>query len=102
MVLIWHRWGILVVPLFIAALVLTQAVVDAHWGSGYYTATYWPKAAASVVAAVLIGLVRWLMNRKHETWSTKHRFFFLPMEYWAGIVLVIMVGISYGHFKGIS
>ncbi|MBU2119043.1 MAG: hypothetical protein KJ999_01270 [Gammaproteobacteria bacterium] len=102
MVLIWHRWGILAVPIFVVALLLTQVAVDANWGSGYYTANFWPKATASAVAAISIGLVGWLMNRKHETWATKHRFFFLPMEYWAGIVLFITACISYGHFKGVS
>lgn len=100
MIFIWHRWGIVAVPLFVAALLLTQGAVDSIWGQGFYTANYWPKATAAVVAAAIIGVAGFVMNRKHETWSTKHRFFFLPVEYWAGMVLFITSCISYGHVTG--
>lgn len=100
MILVWHRWGILTIPLILAALLLTQSIVDALWGNGFYTAHYWPKATAAAVAAALVGVVGYSMNRKHETWATMHRFFFLPMEYWAGIILFITACISYGQFTG--
>jgi hypothetical protein len=100
MIFIWHRWGILTIPLLFAALLLTQVSVDSLWGHGFYTANYWPKATAAIVAAALIGVVGHLMNRKHESWASKHRFFFLPMEYWAGIILFITACISYGQVTG--
>ena len=100
MILFLHRWGILTIPLILAALLLTQSIVDALWGNGFYAAHYWPKDTSAAVAAALGGVVGYSMNRKHETWATMHRFFFLPMEYWAGIILFITACISYGQLTG--
>lgn len=86
--LLWHRWGILVAVLFVAAFVATQLAVDAAFGAGFYTATEWPKLVAGVLAAVAIGAVGWALNRKEKEWATTHRFFFVPMQYWAPVALV--------------
>ena len=87
--LIWHRWGILVLVLFVVAYLATQVGVDAVWGEGFYTAHEWPKLVAGLLAAVAIGAVGWQLNRKEKAWATTHRFFFVPMQYWAPVVLVV-------------
>lgn len=86
--LVWHRWGILVLVLFAAAYLATQLTVDAVWGQGFYTTVEWPKLVAGLLAAVSIGVVGWLLNREEKAWATTHRFFFVPMQYWAPVVLV--------------
>ena len=97
---IWHRWGILVLVFMIASLFGTQLFIDRQLGPGFYTANFWPKAVAFVVAGVLTGVVGFILNRPHPTWATKHRFFFLPMEYWAGIILTITALINFGEYRG--
>ena len=101
MFVVWHRWGILVLVIVFAALFGTQAFVDWRLGHGFYTANYWPKAMAFVVAFVVIGAVGYGLKRKQTTWATKHRFFFLPMEYWAIVISVITALISYGEYRGV-
>ena len=98
MLVIWNRWGILVLLIIIAALFGTQALVDWHLGKGFYTANYWPKAAAFLSAAAVIAVVGYMLNRKEPTWATKHRFFFFPMEYWAAVIVIITALISYGEY----
>ena len=87
--LIWHRWGILVLVLFVVAYLATQLGVDAVWGEGFYTSHEWPKLVAGLLATVAIGAVGWQLNRKEKAWATTHRFFFVPMQYWAPVVLVV-------------
>jgi hypothetical protein len=96
---IWHRWGILVLVFIITSLFATQAIVDWRLGHGFYTANFWPKATAFAAAAVATGVVGYFLNRKHETWATKHRFFFLPMEYWALVIFVITALITFGEYR---
>jgi hypothetical protein len=83
MYFIWHRWGHLVLALFVAAFVGTQWLVDARYGEGFYAANGWPKVAAMASAAVLVAGIGFLLNRNEREWNTKHKFFYLPMEYWS-------------------
>jgi hypothetical protein len=96
MPLFWHRWGILafLVPLLIAALI--QLLIDFFAGSGYYSETSWPKAIAVLLGASAIGIVGYSLNHKLTSTNQKHRFFWLPMEYWAPIYLVLGL---YAAFK---
>jgi hypothetical protein len=98
MIFIWSRAGILVVPLFVLGPVLTELLVNAVFGQGFYSAHYWPKASAGVVTATFIAAAGWLLNRRERTWETKHRFFLLPMEHWGAIVLLVTAWVSYRHF----
>jgi hypothetical protein len=89
MPLFWHRWGILTIfiPLLISAL--TQLAIDSVAGKGYYTTTSWPKAVAVVLGAAAIGILGYFLNRKLTSLNQKHRFFWLPMEYWSLIYLTL-------------
>jgi hypothetical protein len=66
-----------------------QLIIDSVAGKGYYTATSWPKAVAVVLGATAVGVVGYSLNHKHTNLTQKHRFFWLPMEYWSLIYLVL-------------
>ena len=101
MLVVWRGFGWLVPVVVIAALILSQLSVDAVYGDGFYTANAWPKQAAFVLAAVLIGLLGFFLNyTKRQILideesgeelgkAPAHSLFFIPIEYWAIIVLAL-------------
>ncbi len=101
MLIVWRGLGWLVPVLVIAALILTQLAVDAVYGQGFYTANAWPKQAAFIAAAVFVGLLGVFLNHMRrgllideETGEVvgkapSHTLFFIPVEYWAVIVLAL-------------
>lgn len=88
MIFIWHRWGILAPLIPLPVLALTQLLVDSIVGKGYYLATAWPKVVAILFAAATVSLVGYALNRRHAELNQKHRFFWLPVEYWGAVILV--------------
>ena len=101
MLVVWRGFGWLVPVLVFAALILSQLSVDAVYGEGFYTANTWPKQVAFVVAAFSIGFLGFFLNHKwrqilidEETGEAvgkapAHSLFFIPVEYWAVIVLAL-------------
>lgn len=87
--LIWHRWGILVVVIGGLPFYLTPRAVDALYGEGYYNAEHWPRILELVIASISIWIVGRLLNKDCKALNQKHRFFWLPMEYWGLIMLVL-------------
>ncbi len=102
MLVVWRGFGWLVPVVAFAALILSQLSVDAVYGDGFYTANAWPKQAALVLAAVFIGLLGFFLNYTkrrilvdEETGeelgkAPAHSLFFIPVEYWAIIVLALL------------
>ncbi|MDJ0814055.1 MAG: hypothetical protein QNJ23_10010 [Woeseiaceae bacterium] len=101
MLIVWRGLGWLVPVIVMAALILSQASVDAVYGDGFYTANAWPKQAAFVAAALAVGVLGFFLNYKlrkvlinEETGEAvgkapSHTLFFIPVEYWAVIVLAL-------------
>lgn len=104
---IWSRWGILVILLAVACFIATQVVTDSlSQDPQYYKSHGWPKAVAAWIAAVILWPLGRYMNRTQErqlidpqsgqvvTLRTGggHALFFIPMEYW-GIILAV-VGVA--------
>jgi hypothetical protein len=105
--IIWNGWGFLVVVIGFACLLVTQlAVNSAMQDDEYYQTTGWPKLVAFVVAAIIIWPIGRALNRKRQERelvdvNTGERvvlssgggnsLFFVPMEYWAAIFLVLGV-----------
>ncbi len=79
----WHRWGILTGLIPILVFVLTQLLTDLALGRGYYVAHTWPKFAGFQLSALTIGIVGYALNRNIATLASKHRFFWVPVEYWS-------------------
>lgn len=101
MLVVWRGFGWLVPVIVIAALILSQLSVDVVYGEGFYTANAWPKQAAFIVAAISVGLLGFFLNHAkrqllvdEETGEVlgkapSHSLFFIPIEYWAIIVLAL-------------
>ena len=104
--IIWTGWGILVFVIGLGALVIAQAVANAALGPQYYEHNAWPKIVAAIVAAVAIWLVGVRLNGapgrvvvdkqtgREITLRRRHTFFFIPMQYWAPIVLVATAALA--------
>lgn len=93
MLIIWHRLGILILPVPLVVLALTQLVVDATLGPGFYTAHLWPKVTGGLLSALAVGVFGYSMNR-HETSARKHRLFFLPVEYWSAVIVAFTLALA--------
>lgn len=103
--IIWSGWGFLVAVIGFGCLFVTQRIVNsAMQDDRYYQTNGWPKLLALVVAALIIWPVGRAFNRKRLakepvnantderpvlTSGGGHSFFFIPMEYWAAIFLVL-------------
>ena len=106
MLFVWRGYGWLVPVIGFGALVLSQLAIDAYYGDGFYTANAWPKYVASGFAALLIGPLGIYLNhikRKNlidpETGEVlgkapSHSLFFIPIEYWAVIIVVLLVWVT--------
>jgi hypothetical protein len=97
--IIWRGFGILVVVIAGAALVLTQLLGNALFGSGTYEGHSGPLGTLALLlaAAIVWPLGRALNRRGARTLvdpatgqrvvlRPNHSLFFLPMEYWAPIL----------------
>jgi hypothetical protein len=110
MMFVWHGHGYLVLVFYVAALILTQLVVDHVQGDGFYTATAWPKYLGIGVGALLCWVVgRWLNSGAGrrlvdpETGeevilpAPSHDFIFIKVEYWGligSIACVVLTALS--------
>ena len=102
MLVVWRGFGWTVPVVVFGALILSQLSVDAVYGDGFYTANTWPKQAAFIVAALFVGFLGFFLNHKkrgvlidEETGepvgkAPAHSLFFIPIEYWAIIVLALL------------
>ena len=86
-----------------AALILTATAVNAIFGGGYFENHNWPP----FLGAVLAGAAVWLLGRRlngrpgrtmidrqtgeEVELKNKHDLFFIPMEYWGPILVLLAV-----------
>jgi len=104
---IWSRWGLLVVVILVAGFVASQVFVSAVFqDQQYYQSHAWPKAAGAWAAAVVLWPLGRYMNRveHRQLWDLHanravtlrtgggHTLFFLPMEYWS--ILCVLLGVA--------
>src|ERR1043165_7685497 len=103
--LIWSRFGILVIVYGIGSFFLMRQSVNAVTnGNEYYDDHVWPKVSAALLSAALIWYTGQYVNRKgpirelHDVTTGEKfayqdgggsTFFFVPMEYWALVCVVI-------------
>jgi len=93
--IVFKGHGYLLLVFYVAALVLTQLVVDYVLGEGFYKATAWPKYVGIGLGALLCWVVgRWLNSGAGrrlvdpETGdevvlaAPRHDFFFVKLEHW--------------------
>lgn len=84
-ILIWSGWGILVLPLAGVGIGVGFALGAAL--GDWRLAQDVGLIAGCLVAAALIHVVGWKLNKEHDT----HRFFHVPMQHWAwaGVLLAL-------------
>jgi hypothetical protein len=105
--IIWTGWGFIVAVIAIGCLVIAAVVVNAAMADDqYYQNNGWPKLVALFAAAAIAWPVGRALNRKgpeRELIDTAtgervvfqsgggHTFFFIPVEYWSAIFVVLGV-----------
>ncbi|MCI0459403.1 MAG: hypothetical protein L0Z62_20830 [Gemmataceae bacterium] len=105
--IIWSGWGFLVAVIGLACLVATQLGVNAAMQDDqYYQTNGWPKLVGLFLVAALLWPVGRTLNRQRQERELVdpatgervvlhsgggHTFFFIPVEYWAPICLVLGV-----------
>lgn len=97
----WTGWGVLVPVLVGLAFVITQLGLNSIFGSYTYESAEWPKFFATFFAAISIWFTgkhfnskpgRTLIDKqiKQEfVVNPSNTFFFIKMEYWAPIILIL-------------
>jgi hypothetical protein len=89
--IVWRGRGFLVVIIAVAALILTQMAVDGMNSEGYYSAHSFPQILAGIFAAIPI----WFLGKKwNDESDRRHELFFIPMQYWALIVLALVIWVA--------
>jgi hypothetical protein len=86
MLIVWRGFGILVPLMMAGSMLLAMALFGGHT----YEQHGWPKLLAFLMAAIAIGWAGSKLNRNRPSGST-HSFFFIDMEVWAIISVIIGV-----------
>ncbi|WP_411680960.1 hypothetical protein [Clostridium thailandense] len=105
--IIWNGLGILAPIIAFASLVLTEYSVEILFNNqNYYQEHGWPKFLAFLIAGILCFFIGRALNKNNskiyidkETGKEilikkRHSFFFINMEYWAIIFLIIGMAVS--------
>lgn len=100
--IIWSGLGFLVAVITFGCCLASEFLVEQMFRDDrYYQAHGWPKLVAFLVAAAVVGVLGRFLRRRQgrvlidpETGSEvivgrEHTFFFIPVEYWAPILLVL-------------
>ncbi|MBI1871095.1 MAG: hypothetical protein HYS07_07885 [Chlamydiae bacterium] len=99
--IIWSGLGFLVAVITFAMLVLTELGAKAMFNLSYYQDHGWPKMFAFVVSGVMVWVLGRFLSKKpgrvvidkgtgKELELKKgHSLFFIKMEYWGPILIVI-------------
>jgi hypothetical protein len=104
LVFFWRGKGWLVPVITIGAFIGTQLAVNSILNDqDYYTQNTWPKILAGIIAAAGIWISSYNLNsakksfsgdltgESEATMSPQHSFMFIPMEYWALIIIVFIL-----------
>src|SRR5262249_29792336 len=105
--IIWSGWGFLVAVVGFGCFLLTEIGVGAVMRDDqYYQNNSWPKLVAFLAAAVIVWPLGRALNRRRPgrelidpktggrvvlTSGGGHSLFFIPMEYWAPLLVVLGV-----------
>jgi hypothetical protein len=100
MIIIWRGFGFLVAVIVFGCSLVANLIFNAEVGSGYYDHHRWPFAVSLIVSAAICWFLGdYLRKRpgrvvidkqsgKEFTLNKSHSLFFIPMHWWAPILLV--------------
>jgi hypothetical protein len=102
MIILWNGLGFLVPVITFGCLLLTEFAIEAAFHDDhYYQAHGWPKLVGFVSAALIVWpLARYLrpkparalvgpLAQDQVVSQRSHSLFFIPMEYWGPILLLL-------------
>lgn len=106
MLIIWKGVGWTVLPLYIAFYIGTQITVEVIYGEGYSDTHVWQIYISTIASAILVAILGYWFNYKkrhlivddetgESRLSPRHTFFFIPVEYWAILMPVIISYFAY-------
>jgi len=106
--IIWSGWGFMVPVVAFGSLLATEAGVEAAFqDDNYYQSHGWPKLVGLLAAAFFVWLIDlWLKKRprrklvdietgEHVSVGGGDSFFFIPVKWWAPILIVCGVIFSF-------
>lgn len=108
MLIIWKGFGWTIPVISIAVLIGVELCAQtAFKDNNYYQLNAWPKYIAAIILAIAIGSLAYVLNYKAEkavsdetdeknnARSKPHALFFIPVEYWAIIISVLLIWVGY-------
>jgi len=110
--IIWQRFGFIVAVIVFGCSLIANLIFNAEAGPGYYDHHKWPFAISLMVSAVLCWFYgqylekrpgRAVIDKKtgrEFILNKRHTLFFIPVRYWAPILLVcalILLGFQFIH-----
>jgi hypothetical protein len=104
MIIIWRGLGFLVFGIVLVCMVLGKLIFDGFLGEGYFDYHRWPLALCLIISAASCWTLGNYLQAHAEAKDEKtggdssdhwprHTLFFIPMHYWAPILLVIALGL---------
>ena len=101
MLFIWRGTGIFVPIIFVAAFMFVPMLIDLIAGSDHQIERFHIMIFTAAICSVILAILGYLMNHKYRVVtkssfssnvkkSPSHTFFFIPIEYWALIIPIII------------
>jgi len=113
MFIIWRGLGFLVAVIIFGCSLTANLIFNAEVGKGYYDHHKWPFAVSLVVSAAIcwfLGnyfrkrsdriVIDKLTGKEFNLNRSRHSFFFIPMHWWAPILLVgamVLLAVEFLH-----
>lgn len=110
--IIWRGWGVLVLVLGAAALLLTQWLTRAISGDAlYYQSHRWPTLVAMALAAAGTWVLHQALSRKQPrividkdtgqeiAFRKEHSLFFIPVKWWPVIYVAVGVAVQFAEVR---
>ena len=111
--IIWRGRGFLVAVIIFGSSLVANLIFNAEVGPGYYDHHKWPFAVSLIVSAVICWFLGDYLRKRSDRIAIdkqtgkefvvnqpQHTLFFIPMHYWAPILLVgalILFGVEFLH-----